>query len=395
MRISEVLLTAWLVMCGTCAANGQLIQAADRSSLDAVCHSVERQVTALLDALLSSEAAERRQAVRTLGVLQNQLNEAAWPMVGLLSDRRSAVRVAAIDALLQFKDIALLERFLAALADHDPRVQCRAVIGIHQLLPLYGLPGLTGDRKEPAIVREWYAEKVETIKQRPVRGLLALACMQSADDIPLAIPLVAKCLGEDDPQLCQRMWSILQDRSLAPELGRCLSHHDARIRGGAARMLYALESMESSARETLVVAESLTQGLTDSDSTVRLFCLLTLIKHRQADPAPLVRRLADADPTVRCAAVEAVRQRRPRNVVSLLCQVAAHDKSVRVRMRAAFALGCLAASSPKMRERIDRRITDQSHLGLARLWTWRWPGTGTTRRGAQSATGERHKPGHR
>lgn len=366
MRIGMLTFVTFVLVCSFVAAQDDPPPTTKSDSPDLIADELEKQIGRLEKSLSSERALERQQAARLLGTLHSRLTESAWGISPLLSNPRTADRIAASDALLEFDDRRLISKFLDALSDRDPRVQCRAMIGIDLLIPDYSPPVSNQTTFQPVRVREWYEERAKTISERSVRGLLALACNEPADDIRFAIPIIAKCLGDDDPSLCKRMWGILQNRSLAPEFGRCLSHNDASIRRGAARMLLELESMNWKARETLDAADSLTKGLTDSDPTVRLYCLLTLSKHQQADPTPLMAMIDDQDATVRCAAVKIVRGRKSPHAIAALCRVATHDKSTRVRVRAAFALGYLAAQNAKSRASIDRRITSQ-HAPRARM----------------------------
>ena len=239
------------------------------------------------------------------------------------------------------------------------------MIGLHHLIRRHErLPPLAGVT-EPADTSAWYEEAVRTAKRRSVRGLLALACEQKSEEVRFAIPIVAKSLGGGDHHLCGELWSVLLGQSASRALGRCLSDTDASIRRGAARMLFELETDNRTAQETLDAAEAMTTGLSDSDPVVRLYCLLTLTKHKGADLNRFIELASDADPTVRCAAVEAMRTRRPKDVVNILCKVAVHDSSNRVRVRAAFALASLSVSDAKVQAMVAKRITSK-HAPRAR-----------------------------
>ena len=326
---------------------------------------LDRGVQILNEALLSKQPQDRRKAAQAIGNLRSKIDESAWAIGGLLSDPRSSIRIAAVDALLKFNDPGLVRRYARALEDREPRVQCRALIGLHHLVREHErLPPLAGVT-DPADNSAWYEEAIRTTQRRSVRGLLALACEQKSEDVRFAIPIVAKSLGGGDHHLCGELWSVLLGQSVSRALGRCLSDTDASIRRGAARMLFELETDNSTARETLDAAEAISAGFSDSDPVVRLYCLLTLTKHKDADLNRFTELAGDADPTVRCAAVAAMKNRRPKDAVNILCKVAVHDSSNRVRVRAAFALASLSASDSKVKTIVAKRITSK-HAPCAR-----------------------------
>jgi HEAT repeat protein len=338
---------------------------AESDPIDGAAATLDQSIQILNEALLSNQPQDRRKAAQTIGNLRSKIDESAWAIGGLLSDPRPAIRIAAIDALLKFDDPGLVRCYARALADREPRVQCRALIGIYHLICRHErLPPLAGVT-EPADTSAWYEEAIRTAKRRSVRGLLALACEQKSEDVRFAIPIVAKSLGGGDHHLCGEMCSVLLGQSASRALGRCLSDTDASIRRGAARMLFELETYNSTARETLDAAEAITAGFSDSDPVVRLYCLLTLTKHKDADLNRFTELACDADPTVRCAAVAAMKNRRPKDAVNILCKVAVHDSSNRVRVRAAFALASLAASDATEKALIAKRITSE-HAPRAR-----------------------------
>jgi HEAT repeat protein len=344
--------------------------------IDGAAATLDQSIQILNEALLSKQPQDRRKAAQAIGNLRNKIDESAWAIGGLLSDPRSSIRIAAVDALLKFNDPGLVRLYAIALEDREPRVQCRALIGLHHLVREHArLPPLAGVTY-PADNSAWYEKAIQTTQRRSVRGLLALACEQKSEEVRYAIPIVAKSLGGGDHHLCGELWSVLLRPSASRALGRCLSDTDASIRRGAARMLFELETDNSTARETLDAAEAISAGFSDSDTVVRLYCLLTLTKHKDADLNRFTELAGDADPTVRCAAVAAMKNRRPKDAVNILCKVAVHDSSNRVRVRAAFALASLSVSDAKVKTIVAKRITSKHaprarmliDMGITRYW---------------------------
>ncbi|MBM4091441.1 MAG: hypothetical protein FJ276_18750, partial [Planctomycetes bacterium] len=376
MRIVATCLTTFVLVCSALAAEHRRTLCAESDPIVSAAASLDENMRILSEALRSKQPQDRQKAAETIGALRSKLGDSAWSVGTLLSDPRPAVRIAAIDALLNFDDPGFVRLYAQALADREPRVQCRAVIGIHELIRRHERLLPSAGVLEPADIPAWYEEAVRTVKRRSVRGLLAVACEQKSADVRFAIPIVAKCVGEGDHHLCGGLLYVLLEQSPSREFGRCLSDADASIRRGAARMLLELETVNPTARETLDAAEAITAALSDSDPIVRLYCVLTLTKHEDADPNRFTGLLGDADPTVRCAAVEALRRRRAKDAVAVLCQVAANDPTSRLRARAAFALASIAVSDPRLVERLTKRFSRQNtprtrallDMGLAYYW---------------------------
>ena len=162
-----------------------------------------------------------------------------------------------------------------------------------------------------------------------------------------------KCLGTDDHDLWDASYVLLASASMSVQIGQCLAHSDVGIRRGAARMLFELEADNLEADRKPAVLESLRLGINDDDAGVRLYSLLTIVQYKKANPDQFLPLATDGDELVRCAAVEALACRRPDGTRDVLFRLLAHDDSVRVRVRAAFALASIQLAATECGEQMD------------------------------------------
>lgn len=362
MRSRYVMATMALWLgCFVAFAEAQLpSNAVDRSATrSADLEQVERSIETLNNDVFSEDASVRRRAIKLLGAIRAKLGKSAGAIAGRLSDQDPDVRIAAVDALLKFDDPWWIRQLLAAISDQDPRVQFRAVVAVHRLASRHRHPPSPGGLRGPIVVPNWYEREVDRNKDRAVRGLLALACEQESPDIAQAIPKVMQCLGDGGDELFDAAYLILPVKSVASELGKCLSHDGVHVRRGAARMLFELETGNRTAEWTKSAIQSLTSGLNDTDGFVRLYCLLTYSKHRSAKLTPLIRLAQDPDAVVRCAAIDALVRRHPKRAFDVLDKLLRKDSSVRVRVRAAFALASLSISDAQVAKSLADRLRDQ------------------------------------
>jgi HEAT repeat protein len=299
-------------------------------------------VDRLTGALESPDPRVRAEAALFLARIRGRLAYAGWNIARLLTDEDPHVRVAAADALLEFDDPSLQDDFRRAIANPDPLVQFRAAIGLHQMISHNRLPPSPEEFTGKIVVPPWYQDAVDGAGSPAVRGLLALACEQQSPDIPAAIPIAMKCLGSSHHGLVEAAVYLLSDRALGQPLIQCLTHNDADVRRGAARVLYGLETHKWDDMEENETLGPLTAALSDPDAQVRLYSLLSLMAFEGFQSERFVSMTEDADPMVRCGAVAALKKREPRGTVDVLSRLVSQDPSTRVRVRAAFALASVS-----------------------------------------------------
>jgi hypothetical protein len=139
--LGRAVLCACMLVSGIATAETGRTQAVVQGSLDDVSVECDEQLSILKRALFGKQVSDTQKAAQTLGALRKQLDEATWSLTGLLGwDPQPAVRIAAIDALLNCDDLRMFGPFFGALSDREPRVQCRALIGLYNVIPHYGPP---------------------------------------------------------------------------------------------------------------------------------------------------------------------------------------------------------------------------------------------------------------
>jgi HEAT repeat protein len=376
MRTCVILFSGAILASSTWAREPDRPSAAGSSRAEALTAKLDLGIERLTRDLTSKDAHERLQAAVSLGKLRGKIGDSVWQVSQLLSDPDPAVRMAAADVLMDIDDVSLIHPLLDAASDRDPRVQVRAAIGINHLASLYWAGTQSDELSRKITTPKWYPMELQRAERRSVRSLLELACEQPVSDVAAALPVLMKCIGGGDHHLCKDVWAMLPKSSIANDLGRLLADDDPRIRRGAARMLFCLETGMPTAQETRAAFEPLVAALDDRDPVVRRYCLFTLAKHKKAAGSLFVKMAGDPDTAVRCVCVETLLCRRPKQTVEVLCRLLENDSSSRVRVRAAFALAELAQSSSAMAKAVADEIGAKPKprtrvlLEIAALYDW-------------------------
>ena len=279
-------------------------------------------VSELIQGLLSTDLAQRRNAAYEL----DQLGKQAAPAV------------AALITALDDADQQVWSRSASALAGIGPPAE-PAIPKLVAGLPGGGQRGYRYGYALSQIGPAALPVLLETLKaeQPPARGGAARSLGWMGPSATPAVPPLLELLDDPDTAVAQLSAEALGRIGVVPSLVETLAHESAARRRGAA---YALGHMSTPPLKAL---PALLEVFQDGDEKVRVEALLTVGGFGNAmvpHLTQLVAALADPQPHVRDAAVAALTRAQPHSLpaVPLLVSQLGHERP-EVVLTAARALG--------------------------------------------------------